>query len=283
MFDRSREQKRRNFPTAGATNCCVERNATTERPHCRSSPFIQTTVRHWAKTGEKRPLVEKPVGNDTRVQEGSGDTGVDGQVGAEPKEGVFVQQISGQAEVKISPELQKRTSVFIDLQMVRPRRDGAYPRDKLFSPNKRDAIGYDDSNPIPEIDHTIILQARLKNSKERLSELEGMVQMEKKAVESLKVKRNKIRAFILHVLQTLLKNPVEALDYEISVKTIVKYLQDIGENPNPEMMGGAFTAEEKNLIIGLALMQNQWAKAKAYLQLQKKLDLLESKESVVYF
>jgi hypothetical protein len=136
------------------------------------------------------------------------------------------------------------------------------------------------SGPMVEADHTVVLQMRLKNCKERLAELEGLIQLEKKAVETLKVKRNRIRAFVLYVLLLLIKNPAEALEYEISVKTIVKYLQDIGENPHFEMMGGNFTTEEKQLIIGLALMQNQWIKAKAFLQKQRKMDVVLPKDDV---
>ena len=171
-------------------------------------------------------------------------------------------------------------SPLVDFRLVRPRPEMVFSKNGFLANRARDFAISASTTPTVDVDFTVILQARLRNCKDRLSELEGLIQMEKKAVESLKLRRNKIRSFILHVLQTLFKHPVEALEYEISIKTIVKYLQEIGESPNPDFLGGSFTPEEKHLIIGLALMQNQWVKAKAFLQAQHKRDMLESMESV---
>lgn len=64
---------------------------------------------------------------------------------------------------------------------------------------------------INNIDHTLFLEAQLRNLKEPFEDVITQIEQENNAVNSLKLRRNRVKRLILSMLKKLLKYPVEAL------------------------------------------------------------------------
>lgn len=61
------------------------------------------------------------------------------------------------------------------------------------------------------IDHTMFLEAQVRNLNEPLEDLNTQIQQESNAVNSLKVRRSRVKRLIISMLTKLLKYPVHAL------------------------------------------------------------------------
>lgn len=71
-------------------------------------------------------------------------------------------------------------------------------------------------------------------------------------------------------------------EYDISIKTLVKMFEKIGEKVTPDMIGGEFLIEEKVMLIDNAIIQNKWIIGKAYMKQNKSDEVLMSRKRVDY-
>lgn len=71
-------------------------------------------------------------------------------------------------------------------------------------------------------------------------------------------------------------------EYDISIKTLVKMFEKIGEKVTPDMIGGEFLIEEKVMLIDNAIIQNKWIIGKAYMKQNKSDEVLMSRKRVGY-
>lgn len=61
------------------------------------------------------------------------------------------------------------------------------------------------------IDHTIFLEAQVKNLREPLADVTTQIEQETIAVDSLKLRRNRVKRLVLSMLKTLARYPIDAL------------------------------------------------------------------------
>ena len=65
--------------------------------------------------------------------------------------------------------------------------------------------------PVHSIDHTLFLEARVRNLNESVDELNTQIQQEDNSMSSLKVRRRRVKNLIVSMLTRLLRYPIEAL------------------------------------------------------------------------
>ena len=65
--------------------------------------------------------------------------------------------------------------------------------------------------PINSIDHSLFLEARIRNLNESIEDLNTQIQQEKNGMDSIKVRRRRVKNLIMSMLTRLLRYPVEAL------------------------------------------------------------------------
>lgn len=82
------------------------------------------------------------------------------------------------------------------------------PRDRSFHPSGVKSMVLQPTN---SIDHSLFLEARVRNLNEALEALGTQIQQENNALESLKVRRRRVKALIMSMLTKLLRHPVESL------------------------------------------------------------------------
>ena len=92
-----------------------------------------------------------------------------------------------------------------------------------------------------------------------------MIEQEKTAVDLLKTRRSKLRGYLMSIFLKLLKNPIEALEYDMTLKTVIGLMTKIGEKVTPVMLGGDFLDMEKILLIELGELYNKWITGKKFI------------------
>lgn len=122
-----------------------------------------------------------------------------------------------------------------------------------------------------EINHTAIQTARMKNQTELLEQTVSRIKQQQAVVDKLRGRKAHIKGFVMSVLNKLLQYPIHALKkYNYSIKGIYLVGRELEEDIKPSIIGGEFTEEEKEMLIGMAQIEYKWIQGKKLMQGNKK-------------